>query len=130
VTPLSDALTTAQRRALAALEKAYVAGQVDAEAFTAGLEACGISDPIDVAFLLSALDVLREWGVQAPTMTERVADEKMSDKQRDYILKLAGEKGYKLSADDLTGLSKQAASSMIEGLQRGELDVEAARVPF
>jgi len=115
---------------LAALEKAYVAGQVDTEAFTAGLEACGISDPIDVAFLLSALDVLREWGVQAPTITERVADEKMSDKQRDYILKLAGEKGYKLSADDLAGLSKQAASSMIEGLQRGELDVEAARVPF
>jgi len=130
MTPLSDALTTAQRRALAALEKAYVAGQVDAEAFTACLEACGISDPIDVAFLLSALDVLREWGVQAPTMAERVTDEKMSDKQRDYILQLASEKGYKVSPDDLTALSKQGASQLIERLRSGKDIPEGTFVPF
>ena len=71
MTPLSDALTAAQRSALAALEKAYVAGRIEPDALTAALEAVGISDPVDTAFLLAALDVLREWGVEAPTMTER-----------------------------------------------------------
>jgi hypothetical protein len=52
VTPLSDALTAAQRSALAALEKGYVAGAIQAERFTDELESCGISDPVDVAFLL------------------------------------------------------------------------------
>jgi hypothetical protein len=71
MTPLSDALTAAQRSALAALEKAYVAGQIEAPDARERLDDCGISDPVDIAFLFSALDVLREWGVSAPTMTER-----------------------------------------------------------
>ena len=128
MTPLSDALTTAQRRALAALEKAYVAEQVDAEQFTAGLATCGISDPIDVAFLLSALDVLREWGVQAPTMAERVADEKMSDKQRDYIAKLAAEK--RVTPPDTLGLTKAKASELINALQNDSYEPEQWVVPF
>jgi hypothetical protein len=44
VTALSDALTAAQRSALAALEKAYVAGAIEAEAMVAALESVGISD--------------------------------------------------------------------------------------
>ena len=75
MTPLSDALTAAQRSALAALEKAYVAGSIEAPDLENALQGCGISDPVDLSFLVSALDVLREWGVAAPTMTERVARE-------------------------------------------------------
>jgi hypothetical protein len=96
VTPLSDALTAAQRSALAALEKAYVAGQLDTQELTDALDGCGISDPVDLSFLVSSLDVLREWGVSAPTMSERVAeakDEPASQKQLDWIAKLVGRQG-------------------------------------
>jgi hypothetical protein len=61
VTPLSDALTAAQRSALAALEKAYVAGHVESEQLTETMIACGVTDHVDLAFLLASLDVLREW---------------------------------------------------------------------
>jgi hypothetical protein len=37
VTPLSDALTAAQRHAIATLEKAYVAGLIEPEALAAAL---------------------------------------------------------------------------------------------
>jgi len=132
VSPLSDALTTAQRRALAALEKAYVAGQVEAETMTASLEACGITDPIDLAFLLSSLDVLREWGVAAPTMSERVAREDASqqpasDKQRDYIAKLCEEKQLERPDEPL---SKAEASEIIDAIQKGTYDPAKWRVPF
>jgi hypothetical protein len=84
VTPLSDALTAAQRSALAALEKAYVAGEIEErEDFARALGSFGVTDTVDIVFLLSALDVLREWGVSAPTMTERVIEAKVRpDRQR------------------------------------------------
>lgn len=132
MTALSDALTAAQRSALAALEKAYVAGALESEAMVAALESVGISDPVDTAFLLAALDVLKEWGVSAPTMSERVAREngaeKMSAKQRDYLTKLAAEKGVHLRPG-FEGLSKQQASDAISELQGGTYD-QQQDVPF
>ena len=131
MTPLSEALTTAQKRALAALEKAYVAGQIDGEQFSDKLELAGISDPIDIAFLICSLDVLREWGVQAPTMTERVAeakDEPMTGKQQQYLLKLAREKNVHMRPG-FEGMTKQQASEAIEQLQSGVYD-EQTDVPF
>ena len=47
---LAEALVAAQRRALQAVEKAYVAGQLDGEAATARLTECGITDPVDLAY--------------------------------------------------------------------------------
>jgi len=131
MTPLSDALTAAQRSALQALEKAYVAGQLDPETMTAALEACGISDPVDLSFLLASLDVLREWGVSAPNMTERVAETKrepMSDKQLQYIWRLCDEK--RLERPDTMGLTKEKASELIDSLQNGTYDPEKWSVPF
>lgn len=74
MTPLSEALTTAQRRALAALEKAYVAGHIEAEDLPQRLAAFGVNDPTDVAFLTASLSVLREWGV-TPELTRRILAE-------------------------------------------------------
>jgi hypothetical protein len=130
VTPLSDALTAAQRSALAALEKAYVAGKVEPEALVASLEAVGISDPVDTAFLLASLDVLREWGVSAPTMTERVAEAKMepaSDKQWALIRRLCEEKAVPVPDQALT---KAQASEAITAIQNGSYDPEKWAVPF
>jgi hypothetical protein len=129
VTPLSDALTAAQRSALAALEKAYVAGKLDTLELTDALDGCGISDPVDLSFLVSSLDVLREWGVSAPTMSERVAeakDEPASQKQLDWIAKLVGDKGWPMPE----GLSKEKASQAIDELQAGTYDPEQWEFPF
>jgi hypothetical protein len=133
VTALSDALTAAQRSALAALEKAYVAGAIESEAMVAALESAGISDPVDTAFLLSALDVLKEWGVAAPTMTERVArengePEKASDKQLQLIFDLCKRKN--VPAPDLIGLTKPKASELIDSLNDGSYDPAKWTVPF
>jgi hypothetical protein len=132
VTPLSDALTAAQRSALAALEKAYVAGQIEPDGFRAGLEAFGINDPIDVTFLLCALDVLREWGVSAPTMSERVAETKndrATKGQLDFISDLC----KRLVVDPpeaMESLTKEQASAIIERLKAGTYKAEEYRVPF
>jgi hypothetical protein len=133
VSALAEALVAAQRRSLATLEKAYVAGAIEAEPMAEAMESCGITDAVDRAFLIASLDVLKEWGVAAPTMTERVArengePEKMSAKQRDYLTKLAAEKGVHLRPG-FEGLSKQQASDAISELQGGTYDQQQG-VPF
>jgi len=142
MTPLSEALTTAQKRALAALEKAYVAGQLDpgddptaltAEGqLVARLHACGITDPVDTAFLAASLDVLREWGVQAPTMTERVEQQKSaSQRQADYIIELLQKGGHApLNEMDVRHLTSSAASKLIGQLKDGSYKPEEWDVPF
>jgi hypothetical protein len=133
VTPLSDALTAAQRSALAALEKAYVAGKVEPNQLAEAMVMCGVTDHLELEFLVNALDVLKEWGVAAPTMTERVArengePEKMSPKQRDFIVKLCAEKAVHLRPG-FEGLTKEQASQVITELQNGTYD-QQADVPF
>jgi hypothetical protein len=136
MTPLSDALTAAQRSALAALEKAYVAGRVESEAMFTALEGVGISDPVDTAFLLAALDVLREWGVSAPTMTERVAaangePKKATEGQVSYIVDLLKKgKHGPLAEADLRALTFDSASELIDSLKDGSYDASAWDVPF
>jgi hypothetical protein len=132
VSALAEALVAAQRRSLATLEKAYVAGAIEAEPMIEAMEACGITDAVDRAFLIASLDVLKEWGVAAPTMTERVArengePEKASDKQLDFIRKLAGER--KVEAPN-RALTKVEASDAIKQLQDGTYDVQKWTVPF
>jgi hypothetical protein len=131
MTPLSDALTAAQRSALAALEKAYVSGSIDLEQFTADLQSFGVSDPVDTAFLLAALDTLREWGVSAPTMTERVSAEnnRASKGQTDYITDLC--KRLVVDPPDvMESLTKEQASEIIARLKSGTYKPSDFRVPF
>jgi hypothetical protein len=134
MTPLSDALTAAQRSALAALEKAYVSGSCTTDQFTDGLESCGITDAVDIVFLLAALNVLREWGVSAPTMTERVTrengNEPASDKQKAFITRLLGEKNIAPTDMPDGPFTKGQASELIDQLQDGTYDAEKWRVPF
>jgi hypothetical protein len=137
VTPLSDALTAAQRSALAALEKAYVAGQIEREDFAQCLKEVGISDPVDISFLVSALDVLREWGVSAPTMSERLSrgpngqpmQEFASDSQQQFIRDLCKRKNVP-EPDAMGALTKAAASEIIDALNAGTYDPQKWSVPF
>jgi len=130
MSPLSEALTAAQRSALAALEKAYVAGKIEPDAMTEALAGVGISDPVDTAFLLAALDVLREWGVAAPNLTERVTEAKVepaSEKQWALIRRLCSEKGV---PEPDTTLTKATASQVIDEIQKGTYDPAKHSVPF
>jgi hypothetical protein len=132
MTPLSDALTAAQRSALAALEKAYVAGQIEAPDARERLDDCGISDPVDIAFLFSALDVLREWGVSAPTMTERLPKqpEFATEKQQTLISDLCERKNQPVPAA-MGALTKASASEIIDSLQKnGTYDLDKFGGPF
>lgn len=132
MTPLSDALTAAQRRALAALEKAYVAEAVNPETVVERAKAFGVSDPVDLAALLAALDVLREWGAPVPSENGAKPDpaaETITKNQRGFIEQLCREKNLP-EPDDIELLTKAQASEAINDLQAGQYDPAKWRVPF
>jgi hypothetical protein len=129
MTALSDALTAAQAKAIAALERGYVAGLVDAETMTAQLDVIGCADVIERAQLLAALDVLREWGATVPAEPNGGRPPKpMSEPQRKLIERLADERG--VAAPDLAGITSPQASELITQLQNGTYDPERWALPF
>jgi hypothetical protein len=80
--------------------------------------------------------VLKEWGVAAPNMSERVAREngepkKATEGQVSYIIDLLkkGQHGP-LNENDLRGLSFDRASELIDSLKAGSYDPAAWDVPF
>lgn len=132
MTPLSDALTAAQRRALASLEKAYVAEHLDSDGFQARLKFIGIADEVDSFALQRCLDVLREWGAPVPAEQNCAPKEApMSDGQRGFIADLLQQKN--VAPDDFpdtTGLTQVKASELINDLKYGKYDPAKWKVPF
>ena len=121
MTPLSDALTAAQKRALTALEKAYVAGALEPEGLSAALNACGISDPVDIDYLTECLNVLNAWGASVPAETNGTTkDEPASDKQMQLIRDLMVRK--QITGATPEALTKSKASDVINDLQAGTYD--------
>lgn len=130
MTPLSDALTAAQKRALQALEKAYVAGAIEPDALREKLHGCGISDDVDISYLVHALNVLREWGAPLPVETNGTPKrENMTASQRGFIEQLCREKNLP-EPETFDDLSKAQASEAINALQAGDYDPARWRVPF
>jgi hypothetical protein len=133
---LAEALVAAQRRSLATLEKAYVAGAIEAEEMAEAMESCGITDAVDRAFLIASLDVLKEWGVAAPTMTERVAREngepkKATEGQAKFVMDLLVRGNHPpLAEGDIRSLTFDRASELIDALKSGGYDPAAWDVPF
>ena len=130
MTALSDALQAAQSRAVAALGKSYLSGQIDRENVTQSLEAVGLRDQVDREQWLAALDVLREHGAQPPA--EQAAKrngepEQATDAQWKYLRTLADERKMTAPAGPLT---KEQASTVIEQLKSGSYDPDAWAVPF
>ena len=124
---LADALVAAQRRSLSAVEKAYVAGAIERDAAIEQLASCGVTDPVDVPYLLNALDVIREWGAQVPAEPSAPTVEPASDKQVAYIANLC-ERANVTAPDG--PLTKAQAHEIIDSLQRGEYDPGKWTVPF
>jgi hypothetical protein len=128
---LSDALLLAQRRALQSVEKAYVGGKLDAEQATERLAECGITDPVDLAYLLASLDVLKEWGAGLPAEPNGSAPKKATEGQVSYIVDLLkrGQHGP-LAEGDLRALTFDRASQLIDALKSGSYDPAEWDVPF
>lgn len=92
MTPLSDALVAAQSRAVAALGKQYVGGQLDSDAVRIALDGIGLNDPTDTERWLNALDIVRETGAAMPNGDGPTTQEKpASPAQKSLIEKLCSE---------------------------------------
>ena len=118
---LSAALTAAQAKAIAALEKAYVAGQVEQPEMLTLLSAMGATDTVDQERLLVALDTLRQYGATPPTPQNGPTDSgarPMTNAQRSFLTKLFDEKGYVAPAE-LDTWTRDKASEAISQLQAG-----------
>jgi hypothetical protein len=131
MTPLREALNANQQRALNAVGKAYVAGHIETrEAVAEQLLSCGITDQVEIAYLLGTLDVLKQWGVPASTengQKPQAQSDPASDAQWNLIRKLADEKGT--TAPDVP-LTKAKASEVIDALQKGTYKSDDYEVPF
>jgi hypothetical protein len=130
VSALAEALVAAQRRALQSVEKAYVGGKLDGEQATARLAECGITDPVDLAYLLASLDVLKEWGATLPAEPKANGEsEKASEKQAALIVTLCKRHNQPVP-EALDVLTKAQASEIIDALDQGTYDSAKWTVPF
>jgi hypothetical protein len=113
------------------VEKAYVAGQLDVEAATARLNECGITDPVDLAYLLASLDVLKEWGAPVPAEPNGSAEpKKATAAQVKYALSLFEHKHPAMAEDDIRALTSDRASQLIEALKSNSYNPDEWDVPF
>lgn len=132
---LADALVAAQRRALLAMEKAYVAGAHTEAQMYELLDGIGATDKVDQERLIASLTVIRDLGASLPAEPaagpQEAADEPMSPKQADYIATLWAEKGVKpADRPDTTGLTKARASELINQLKAGTYHPSEWSIPF
>lgn len=125
---LAEALTVAQRRAVVALEKAYCADRIDSAQFALALATIGLTDDVDAAYLLAALNEIKRYGAQPPAESKQTnGSEQATDAQLALIAKLIKEKG--VTGPDLP-LSKQQAHEVIDAIKQGSYDPAAWTVPF
>lgn len=128
MTALADALEQAQRRAVAALGKQYVGGQLDSDAVRIALDSIGCTDPTDTERWLAALDLIRETGAELPRENgAKPQEDQASDAQLTLMRRLAGERGASVPDGPLT---KAQASEIITTLKAGTYDPTKWAVPF
>ena len=131
MTALADSLAVAQARAVAALSKAFMNGKGDidteGEAMIAALNSMGLTDKVEQDHLMQSLTVLRTLGVTDSNGATPAQPEPASQKQLDYIAKLADEKSYAAPEGPFT---KAQASEIIDTLQKGTYDQAKWEVPF
>lgn len=134
MTALSEALVAAQRRAIGALEKAYLDGRMIRDDFVAFCESFGATDVVDRDNMLSALDVIARFGAALPSENGATADAPpalATDKQKALIVKLLNEQQHPIMASqDLNVMPKERAHQIIDALLAGTYDPATMDVPF
>lgn len=133
---LAEALVAAQRRAISALEKGYVAGRIDRDLAIVTLDGIGATDAVDRDRLLLALDVIREWGASLPAEAKPAANgdgepAKATPAQVTYAQSLF-QRGnlVPLAESDLRNMPRERISALIESLKAGSYDPTEWDVPF
>lgn len=123
MTALAEALLAAQRQAIGALTKVYLAQGIDDAEFSKALDNIGVRDVTDQASLMECLHILHLYGAPAPSVSARPAalDEPATKAQLDLIAKLSDYKGRVVNTD---GMTKAQATQVIDALKRDE------KVPF
>lgn len=125
---LADALAAAQARAVGALAKQYVSGQVDEEALRAALNGIGLNDPADTSQWVAALDIIAATGAALPRENgAKPKDEPATEAQMALVKRLCGEKGQPEPDPPLT---KAQAHEVIDTLKAGTYDAGRWSVPF
>jgi hypothetical protein len=127
VSALADALVAAQSRAVAALGKQYVGGQMDADALRAALDSIGMTDPTDTARWVAALDIITATGAVVPHENGARKDEPATEAQVKLIGSLVESKQVPMPA---LPLSKAQAHEIIDTLKAGTYDAAKWSVPF
>jgi hypothetical protein len=127
VSALADALVAAQSRAVAALGKQYVGGQMDADALRAALDSIGMTDPTDTARWVAALDIITATGAVVPHENGARKDEPATEAQVKLIGSLAESKQVPMPT---LPLSKAQAHEIIDTLKAGTYDAGKWSVPF
>lgn len=133
---LADALVAAQRRALAATQKAYVAGHINHEDAVAEINAYGLTDQVDIDFLLASLDVVRLRGAELPAEgngTPAQTDSPATDAQRARVYRdLEKTRGQDIAqaVSREPSLTKAQASEIIDSIAKGSYDAAKWEVPF
>ncbi len=125
---LSESLVAAQRQAIAALSKQYLADHdPNPEMLAGALTDIGCTDKVEQGLLIAALDVLHVLGAQAPEAKPDTSNEPASDAQMKYLRDLADRNGT--TAPDYV-LTKTNASKVIEQLKAGTYNPDEWTVPF
>jgi hypothetical protein len=127
---LAEALLAAQRQAVGALSKAYVAGRINAEKLATELDAIGLRDEVDQGLLFASLEIVKALGGEAPKPTGTTGvkmPEQPSDAQRNFISKLCKERN--VPEPDVI-VSKEQAHEIIDALKAGTYNADAYSIPF
>lgn len=128
---LAEALLAAQRQAVGALGKSYLAGAGGDDgqaALCEALDQIGCTDKVEQGYLIASLEYLRQLGTAPPgNGRPDPATEPASERQTAYIKKLADERGT--IAPDWP-LTKEQASTVIEQLKAGTYNADEWTAPF
>ena len=116
---LAEALLAAQRSALSAMQRAYLAGSLDDdEGMIEAMNRIGCTDTVEQGQYMFALETMRGLGVQAPATNGAPTpkeDRPASDAQWKLIRRLADERGQVAPDGPLT---VEQASDVIEKLRK------------
>jgi hypothetical protein len=130
VSALADALVAAQSRAVAALGKQYVGGQMDEDELRVALDSIGMTDPTDTARWVAALDIITATGAALPTVNGAKSDTEYASATEAQVKLIGSLVESKQVPMPALPLSKAQAHEIIDTLKAGTYDAAKWSVPF
>ena len=128
MTALAEALLAAQRQAIGAASKAFVAGALNETEFLAALDDVGATDTVEQGYLLASLHLARKLGTSAPAVANGKPESDLaSEAQMRLLHKVANERGFIPPDYQLT---KDVASRVIDEMKAGTYNADSYSVPF